>query len=84
MPNILTQFTSVHSPLEKQESSSHLIDVRPGLSLLFFNNKGRNGDNTKSNAFGCKNEMVPLLLNEKDIENLTIPALKDELRKRNL
>ena len=57
-------------------------DTRPGLSSLPVNSHGRNGGNTKSCTSVFKDEIVPLT--EKEIENLTISALKDELGKRKL
>ena len=60
-----------------------MIHARPGSSSLPADNKhGRNDGNTKASTFERKDEIVPLI--EKEIENLTIPALKDELAKRNL
>ena len=55
-----------------------MIDARPGSSSLPTNNKhGRNGRNTKACTFKRKDKTIPLI--EKEIENLIIPALKDEL-----
>jgi len=57
------------------------------LVFLFFhcdnNNQGRrNGCNLKHITSEREDEIVPLT--EKEFENLTIQALKDELAKRNL
>lgn len=82
LPDILTQFTSEYFNREKQDSSLRLIDARPGSSSLQANNHGGNGSNTKPCTFGWKDQTVPLT--EKEIKNLTIPALKYELAKRNL
>ena len=51
-------------------------------SLPANNSHGRNDSNLKHSTFERKDEMVPLT--EKEIRSLTIPALKDELAKRNL
>ncbi|CAH3114822.1 unnamed protein product, partial [Pocillopora meandrina] len=51
-------------------------------SLPANNSHGKNDSNLKHSTFERKDEMVPLT--EKEIRSLTIPALKDELAKRNL
>lgn len=51
-------------------------------SLPANDSHGRNDSNLKRSTFERKDEMVPLT--EKEIRSLTIPALKDELAKRNL
>ena len=59
------------------------MDARPeSSSLPANNNHGRNGCNFKHSTSERKDEIVPPT--EKEIDNLTIPALKDELAKRNL
>ena len=49
-------------------------------SLPANNSHGRNDSNLKHSTFERKDEMVPLT--EKEIRSLTIPALKDELAKK--
>ena len=59
------------------------MDARPeSPSLPANNNHGRNGCNFKHNTSERKDEIVPPT--EKEIDNLNIPPLKDELAKRNL
>ena len=59
------------------------MNARPeSSSLPANNNHGRNGCNFKHSTFERKDEIVPPT--EKEIDNLTIPPLKDELAKRNL
>ena len=63
--------------------SLRLMDARPeSSSLPANNNHGRNGCNFKHSTSERKDKIVPPT--EKEIDNLTIPALKDELAKRNL
>ena len=82
LPDIFTQFTSEYFAHDKQDSSLRWIEARPESSLPANSNHGRNGCNLKHNTSERKDEIVPP--NEIEIENLTIPALKDELAKRNL
>ena len=59
------------------------MDARPeSSSLPANNNHGRNGCNFKHSTSERKDKIVPPT--EKEIDNLTIPALKDELAKRDL
>ena len=78
----LHNFTSEYFAHEKQDSSLRLIDAGPGSSSLPANSQGRIGYNFKHSTSKRKDEIVSLT--EKEIKNLTIPALKDELAKRNL
>ena len=82
LPDIWRPLTSEYFTHKKQELRLGLIDTRPGSSLLPANSDGRNGGNTKSCTSEFKDKIVPLT--EKEIENLTISALKDELGKRKL
>ena len=78
LPDIFTQFTSEYFAHEKQDSSLRLIDARPESSSLPANsNHVRNGCNLKHSS-ESKDEIVPPT--KKKIDNLTIPALKDELK----
>ncbi|XP_068757466.1 uncharacterized protein [Montipora capricornis] len=87
-PGILQRSVSlpdIWRPPTREYFTHDKQDTRPGLSSLpvnSLNSHGRNGGNTKSCTSVFKDEIVPLT--EKEIENLTISALKDELGKRKL